>query len=125
ATGIAAVVVWTGLHRSTFCLPEGCSYVADHPAAVVATLFAVLTLIVLLLSAPALRDLPAGEYCFLLTASMAGGVVLGYSRDLITLIIALETLTLPLYALVGLRRRAVASAVRAVTLFVASAVSTA
>src|ERR687894_476243 len=35
---------------------------------------------------------------------MTGGVVVGYAGDLITLIIGLETLTLPLYLLVGLRR---------------------
>ena len=77
-------------------------------------------------SVPYLRtDAPAGEYCFLLLCSMTGGVVLGASRDLITLIIALETLTLPLYVLVGLRRRSVASAEAAVTFFVVSVVSTA
>ena len=41
---------------------------------------------------------------------MTGGVVLGAAGDLITLIVALETLTLPLYVLVGAapaaRRRA-------------------
>ena len=56
---------------------------------------------------------------------MTGGVVLGYARDLITLLIALETLTLPLYALVALRRRRVASAEGAVVFFVVSVVSTA
>lgn len=37
---------------------------------------------------------------------MTGGVVLGAAGDLITLIVALEALTLPLYVLVGLRRGA-------------------
>ena len=55
---------------------------------------------------------------------MTGGVALGYSRDLITLVVALETLTLPLYALVALRRRTVASAEGAVTFFIISVVST-
>ena len=71
-------------------------------------------------------DVPAGEYCFLLACSMTGGVVLGAAGDLITLIVALETLTLPLYVLVGLRRRrAGRSAEAAVTFFVVSVVSTA
>ena len=76
-------------------------------AALVAVLFALLTLGVLALSVPVLRAgaAPAGEYCFLLACSMTGGVVLGAAGDLITLIVALETLTLPLYVLVGLRRR--------------------
>jgi NADH-quinone oxidoreductase subunit N len=61
---------------------------------------------VLALSVPALRAgiAPAGEFCFLLASSMTGGVVIGYAGDLITLIVGLETLTLPLYVLVGLRR---------------------
>jgi NADH-quinone oxidoreductase subunit N len=51
-------------------------------------------------------------------------VVLGAAGDLITLIVALETLTLPLYVLVGLRRGSVASAEAAVTFFVVSVVAT-
>jgi NADH-quinone oxidoreductase subunit N len=126
-----AAVAWrvgaAGRSRGTFCSPAGCSYVADHTAAVIAVLFALLTLGVLALSATALRagDIPPGEYCFLLACSLTGGVVLGAARDLITLIVAVETLTLPLYALVGLRRRSVASAEAAVTFFVVSVVSTA
>ena len=69
-----------------------------------------LTLGVLGLSGPLLRAgrSPVGEYCFLLACSMTGGVVLGAAGDLITLIVALETLTLPLYVLVGLRRGSLA-----------------
>jgi NADH-quinone oxidoreductase subunit N len=52
-------------------------------------------------------------------------VVLGGARDLITLIVALETLTLPLYLLVGLRRGAREGGAAAVTFFVVSVVSTA
>jgi NADH-quinone oxidoreductase subunit N len=128
ATAIAAWWVGhAGRTRSTFCTPVGCSYVADHTAAVVAALFALLTLGVLAMSTSALRSgqIPPGEYCFLLACSLTGGVVLGASRDLITLVVALETLTLPLYALVGLRRRERASAEAAVTFFVVSVVATA
>jgi NADH-quinone oxidoreductase subunit N len=125
-TALMAWIVGTGPVRQTFCTPVGCSYVSDHTAAVVAVLFGLLTVGVLALSVPALRgDTPAGEYCFLLACSMTGGVVLGAARDLITLIVAVETLTLPLYALVGLRRRVVTSAEAAVTFFVVSVVSTA
>src|SRR5690606_9730909 len=76
-------------------------------------------------SVRAVRELPAGEYCFLLACSLAGGVALAYARDLITLIVALETLTLPLYALVGLRRGSLASAQGALTMFVISVVAAA
>ena len=125
ATGVAAVVIGRGVDRSTFCTAAGCSYVADDTGALLAVLFAGLTLVVLLLSVPALRSLPAGEYCFLLACAMTGGVALGFSRDLITLIVSLETLTLPLYILVGLRRRSIGSAEGAVTFFVISVVATA
>lgn len=126
ATGTAAVLVGRGHTRSTFCAgTAGCSYVADHSGALVAALFAALTLAVLALSAGLAEDLPLGEYCFLLGCSMTGGVVLGYARDLISLIVAIETLTLPLYLLVGLRRRSVAGAEGAVTFFVVSVVSAA
>jgi NADH-quinone oxidoreductase subunit N len=126
AVAVAAWLVGAGADRETFCLDgTGCSYVADSGAAVVAVAFSLLTLGVLALSVGTLRSLPAGEYCFLLAASMTGGVALGYSRDLITLIVALETLTLPLYALVALRRRSVASAQGAITFFVVSVVSVA
>ncbi len=131
--GTAAAAWWVGhagTVRRTFCTPVGCSYSADRTAAVVAVLFAVLTLAVLAFSGPLLRDghdgdAPPGEYAFLLTCSLTGGVVLGAARDLITLVVALETLTLPLYALVALRRKVVASAEAAVTFFIVSVVSTA
>lgn len=134
ATAVAAVLVGLGPDRATFCVPgtAACSYRADHTGALIAVLFALLTLGVLGLSTPLARPaaggiapVPAGEYCFLLGCAMTGGVALGYAGDLISLIVALETLTLPLYALVGLRRRTVASAEGAVTFFVVSVVATA
>ncbi|HEX6874003.1 MAG TPA: proton-conducting transporter membrane subunit [Micromonosporaceae bacterium] len=115
-TGITAVAcVWAYREgaRSTFCVDAaGCSYSWDATAVLVGLTFAATTLVVLLLSTPVLRAgaAPAGEYCFLLGCAMTGGVVLGAARDLITLIVALETLTLPLYVLVGLRRRPVGAA---------------
>lgn len=129
ATAVGAAWVGTGSTRATFCdgrATDACSYVASPLSAVVAVVFAALTLGVLALSAPLLRDggPPVGEYCFLLASSMTGGVVLGAAGDLITLIVALETLTLPLYLLVALRRT-VAAAEGAVTFFVVSVVATA
>ena len=127
ATAVAAIVVGARPDRATFCLPDGCSWVAGGRAALVAALFALLTLGVLALSAPLLRAgvAPAGEYCFLLACSMTGGVVLGAAGDLITLIVALETVTLPLYVLIGMRRDTVESASAAVTFFVVSVAATA
>ncbi|KWV34323.1 NADH-quinone oxidoreductase subunit N [Micromonospora rifamycinica] len=126
ATGVGAVVVGAAGTRRTFCAGADCSWVFDGRAALIAGVFALLTLGVLGLSGPLLRGgpTPVGEYCFLLACSMTGGVVLGAAGDLITLIVALETLTLPLYVLVGLRRGSLASAEAAVTFFVVSVVAT-
>jgi NADH-quinone oxidoreductase subunit N len=113
-------------HRA-FCVASGCSWVYDRPAQVLAVAVAILTAAVLVLSVPTLRlgGIPAGEYAFLLTASMTGGVALAGARDMITLIVALETLTLPLYVLVGLRRTAPESAQAAVTFLLTSVAATA
>jgi NADH-quinone oxidoreductase subunit N len=139
AGGVAAWLVSLGPDRGTFCtrggtLPGGvdvgasCSLAADNGSAIGAALFCVLTLVVVGLSAADLAsgDVPAGEYCFLLLCSLAGGVVLAGSRDLLTLVVALETLTLPVYVLVGLRLRpGPRAAEAAVTFLVVSVVSTA
>ena len=130
---IGAAITLALRPAATFCGPEHCSWVSGPQAAVVAVLFAALTIGVLALSAPALRAgiAPAGEFCFLLTSSMAGGVVIAYAGDLITLVVGLETLTLPLYVLVGLRRFAprervtTTGASAAVTFFLVSVISTA
>ena len=60
----------------------------------------------LLLSLPLFGDgrIPAGEYHFLLLASVAGALTLAAARDLLTLVVALEVVSLPAFALVGLRR---------------------
>ncbi len=125
----------TGAIATTVCaaiVPSGrfdlLLWVYDDLARLVAVVIAALTAFALLLYLPALRagDAPAGETGFLLACAMTGGVVLGGVRDLITLIVALETLTLPLYALVALhRRRAGQGASAAVTFFTTSVVATA
>ncbi|MEU4789064.1 NADH-quinone oxidoreductase subunit N [Micromonospora tulbaghiae] len=125
-TAVGAALVGADGTRSTFCVGDDCSWVWNGRAALVGAVIALLTLGVLALSGPLLRAgrTPVGEYCFLLACAMTGGVVLGAAGDLITLIVALETLTLPLYVLVGLRRGSLAGAEAAVTFFVVSVVAT-
>ncbi len=62
-------------------------------------------LLVLLLSAVMNYEesIPPGEYHFLLLASVAGALAMVTARDLVTLLVALELLSLPSIALVGLR----------------------
>ncbi|MGW5580906.1 NADH-quinone oxidoreductase subunit N [Micromonospora chokoriensis] len=125
-TAVGSAVVGVGGERRTFCVSADCSWIFGGRAALIGVVVALLTVGVLGLSVPALRAgrSPVGEYCFLLACSMTGGVVLGAAGDLITVIVALETLTLPLYVLVGLRRGSLASAEAAVTFFVVSVVAT-
>ncbi|MFC6597295.1 NADH-quinone oxidoreductase subunit N [Kitasatospora paranensis] len=99
--------------RATFCLrtvagPGACSYVADHFALAFQLIALGGALVAVLLSLHTVDEerLPGGEYWFLLLSSAAGAALLPASRDLATLIIALEVVSLPGFALVALRRDA-------------------
>ena len=80
ATAVCAIGI-SGRTSSTFCTGTACSWITSPLAGVVAVLFAALTVGVLALSVPSLRlgIAPVGEFCFLLTSSMAGGVVIAYA----------------------------------------------
>jgi NADH-quinone oxidoreductase subunit N len=85
------------------------------------------TLVVALLgtatTAPAVT--PPGEWNFLLLCSATGGLAIAASRDLVTLVVSLEVVSLPVFALVGLRRGNPRSAEASVKFFLVSVVSTA
>ncbi len=68
------------------------------------------------------RRMPSGEYHFLLLASITGALVLVAARDLATAVVALETVTLPLVAMVALSRRA-RGAQAGLALFLSSVIS--
>ncbi|WP_246039408.1 NADH-quinone oxidoreductase subunit N [Glycomyces buryatensis] len=114
----AAIWIGVGADRRTFAVGEWHSYIASDATMGLAALFALLTVLVAALSARA-----GAEYCFLLAASAAGGITLAGSGDLITLIVALETLTVPLYVLVTRPGRDGAEA--GVTFLIASIASSA
>ncbi|MGW4722175.1 NADH-quinone oxidoreductase subunit N [Streptomyces sp. NPDC004291] len=129
--------------RSTFCLtPDtrvtACSYTADHFTLVVQLLVLAGALLTALLSLDATREetpvggrpsphghLPAGEYWFLLLSSAAGAALLPASRDLATLVVALEVASLPAFALVGLKRGDRRSGEAALKFFLSSVTATA
>jgi len=69
--------------------------------------------------------MPPGEYHFLLMAACAGALLMVSASDLVTLIVALELLSLPSIALVGLRQGDTAAVRSAWTFFLASVTSTA
>jgi NADH-quinone oxidoreductase subunit N len=70
-------------------------------------------------------SLPAGELHFLLLASASGALAVAAAGDLITLLVAMETVSLPAFALVGLRRVDRRGAEAALKFFIASVVATA
>ncbi|MEV4442230.1 NADH-quinone oxidoreductase subunit N, partial [Streptomyces sp. NPDC049577] len=116
--------------RSTFCLTSGthaCSYTADRFTLVIQFLVIGGALLTALLSLHAVEDmrLPAGEYWFLLLSSAAGAALLPASRDLATLVVALEVASLPAFALVGLRRGDARSSEAALKFFLSSVTATA
>ena len=122
---VAGLLLWPLRHgtRQTFCVPDACSYVAD-PLAVTVQLIVLVGAAVVLLLSMSERGLPVGEYSFLLLSSVSGARVVAAARDLATLIVALEVVSLPSFALVALRRDA-ASAQAALTAFLMSIVATA
>ncbi|MEU7134473.1 NADH-quinone oxidoreductase subunit N [Streptomyces sp. NPDC046261] len=118
--------------RSTFCLTgtdagDACSYTADHFTLVIQLLVLGGALLTALLSVGAIADfkLPAGEFWFLLLSSAAGAALLPASRDLATLVVALEVASLPAFALVGLRRGDRRSSEAALKFFLSSVTATA
>ncbi|MFF3822171.1 NADH-quinone oxidoreductase subunit N [Streptomyces bluensis] len=118
--------------RSTFCLTGDatvCSYTADRFALVIQFLVLGGALLASLLSMTALKDakrkLPEGEFWFLLLSSAAGAALLPASRDLATLIVALEVASLPAFALVGIRHGDKRSSEAALKFFLTSVTATA
>ncbi|NWF26024.1 NADH-quinone oxidoreductase subunit N [Streptomyces sp. PKU-EA00015] len=115
--------------RSTFCLTDGteaCSYTADHFTLAIQFLVLGGALLTAVLSLTYTRkDLPAGEFWFLLLSSAAGAALLPASRDLATLVVALEVASLPAFALVGLRRGDRLSSEAALKFFLSSVTATA
>jgi NADH-quinone oxidoreductase subunit N len=130
--GALGATAWlaTGAPRSTFCLPGGgCSYVADDFATYFQVVVLASLVVVLLMSFPLLDDdrerVPPGEYLTLLLASVSGMLVVAAGRDLLTLLIGLEVVSLPAFVLVGLRRGDPRGVEAALKFFLFSVISTA
>jgi NADH-quinone oxidoreductase subunit N len=119
--------------RRTFCVPgsghdpTSCSYVVDNLTLAFQVLVLVGAFVVVLLSIDTVRAsrLPAGEYYFLMLMSVAGAVTLAAARDVVTLIVALEVVSLPAFALVALPRYDGRASEAALKLFLVSVISTA
>ncbi|TMR98774.1 NADH-quinone oxidoreductase subunit N [Nonomuraea basaltis] len=127
-----------GVALRTFCVPPNlatepqqqgalCSFVVDGFTLVFAGLVLVAAVVVVLMSMTELAagEIPVGEWYFLLLCTLVGAVTLPASRDLIMLVVALELVSLPVFALTAMKRYDGRSSEAAVKLFVVSVVSTA
>ena len=96
-----------GTDRSMF----GGAYVVDDFALVIKGLFIVTGYVVLLMSSDYIGegDYWEGEYSTMLLSSLFGMVVMASSRDLISIFVALELLSIPAYMLAGWRKRDIKS----------------
>ena len=83
------------------------AYVVDNFSLVLKALFLLSAYVVVLLSTNYIAegDYAEGEYYFLLLCSVLGMVVMASARDLITIFVALELLSIPAYMLAGWRKR--------------------
>lgn len=129
ALGFVAWQGWSGdAGRATFCTSGGgCSYEAGDLALVLQAAMLLGTAVVVLLAVHAVEEtrLPGGEFHFLLLASLSGALTLAAAGDLITILVALEVVSLPAYGLVALRRHDGRSTEAAVKFFLVSVVSAA
>ncbi|MCI0688561.1 MAG: NADH-quinone oxidoreductase subunit N, partial [Sporichthyaceae bacterium] len=134
AAALVALLPLRGAPRQTFCLPGGtgaelagqCSYEVTSLTLILQLLTLGAALVVVLMSAPEIADrrLPAGEYWFLLLCSVTGALVMAAGRDLITLLIALEVVSLPAFALVAIDRADRRASEAALKFFLTSVVAT-
>ncbi|HET9443830.1 MAG TPA: NADH-quinone oxidoreductase subunit N, partial [Acidimicrobiales bacterium] len=85
----------------------GGAYVSDDFALIFKALFLGSGYVVLLLSNRYIEegDYHRSEYYFMLLSSLLGMVVMASSRDIITIFVALELLSIPAYLLAGWRKR--------------------
>ena len=84
----------------------GGAYVVDNYALAFKGFFIVVAYITILLSVDYINegDYYQGEFYFLLLTSVLGMSVMASGRDLITLFVALETISIPTYVLAGYRK---------------------
>ena len=83
------------------------AYVVDNFSLVLKALFLLSAYVVVLLSTNYIAegDYAEGEYYFLLLCSVLGMLVMASARDLVTVFVALELLSIPTYMLAGWRKR--------------------
>ncbi len=120
--GIVALLPLAGERRATFCVGSGlnsrwaipvpgagvaqCSYAAEPVTTGLQLVILLAAGVCLLLAIGQRVQPPRAEHHLLLLAATAGAVAVAGARDLATVLVALETASLPVVGLVGLRRDA-------------------
>ncbi|RCG31558.1 NADH-quinone oxidoreductase subunit N [Sphaerisporangium album] len=152
ALAVVAAQAVRGTRLATFCVgpgpaaplrptadPGACSFVVDHLTLIFAAVTLATAVVIVLLSMTQLArppataagppaataPIPAGEWYFLLLCALTGAVTLPASRDLIMLVVSLELVSLPVFALTALKRYDPRASEAALKLFLVSVVSTA
>jgi NADH-quinone oxidoreductase subunit N len=105
----------------------GGAFVVDNYALALQGFFLVVAYVSLLMSADYIGegDYYQGEYYFLLLTSVLGMVVMASSRDLVSIFVALETITIPTFVLAGWRKHDENSNEAAIKYFLIGVLSTA
>lgn len=85
----------------------GGAYVVDRFSLVLKGLFIATGYVIMLMSSRYVEegDYYEGEFYFLILCSVLGMMVMASARDLVTIFVALETLSIPAYLLAGWRKR--------------------
>lgn len=105
--GILTLLPLAGDERGTFCTsgdPPGCSYAVEPVTSGLQLVILLAAGVCLLLAIGQRVGPPRAEHHLLLLAATAGAVAVAGSRDLATVLVALETASLPVVGLVALRR---------------------
>ena len=112
-----------GDDRSMF----GGAYVVDNYALALKAYFLVVAYLTLLISVDYIGegDYYQGEYYFLILTSVLGMLVMASARDLITIFVALETLSIPTFVLAGWRKHDTKSNEAAIKYFLIGVLSSA
>jgi NADH-quinone oxidoreductase subunit N len=120
---LAAVVSLIGDDRVTLAG----SFEVDPFSLLFKGLFCVIGLVVLAISFNYFRAgrYYQGEYYFLMLCSLLGGIVMASSRDLISVFIAIELISVPAFVMSGLRKRDAKSNEAALKFFLFGVLSTA
>ena len=103
---LAAIASLLGDDRGTFKIGDQPTFVVDDFALLFKSLFCVIGLAILAVSFHYFKTgkYYQGEYYFLMLSSLLGGVVMASSRDLISIFIAIELISIPAFVMAGFRK---------------------